>query len=262
MFDIISNELHPIPFPVVDLIPGVTVFRARRNIGDEVFKEISSISSHSKTQDIEHFGRCNTPGQSTFYCAENRAVADMEVLNKQMLDDSKYIILTGGRWKIKKKLKMALLIHGEDAIKANPFIKQRYDDFQSFLSNSYPKQKDVINRLLEFFSNYFSRPFDESINDEYKLSAAFYNYVLDYIDGLIYPSVKIIYKGLNYAFSHERFIEDYIELDRALVEVMEKTSEENFQDIYFTEDRGIMKEVNFIRWHTASLPYNKLPFLN
>lgn len=262
MHEIIFNDLHPIPFPVVDLVPGYEyshVYRVRRNVGDEVFKNISQISSISDSESIKKYGRCNTPKQSTFYCSENRATSNMEVINKEILDNSDFIILTNGRWKINKRLKMAMLIHGEEVRKANPFIKVRHDEFQAFLNERLPKHKYVINKLLTFFSDYFSRPFDDSMNDEYKLSAAFYNYVLNFVDGLIYPSVKIIYEGLNYAFPHERFIEDYVELDRSIITVLKKDDDDKgFTDFYMTEDRGIMKEADYIRWHQGSLPHNKL----
>jgi len=262
MYNTIISDLHPIPFPTADIVPNTEysyVFRVRRNKGNEVFKNITRIASISDLQEIKKFGRCNMPKQSTFYCSENRAVSNMEVINKEILDNSEYIKLTNGRWKINKKLTLAMLIHSEDVIKVNPFIKQRYEEFQILLDEAVPNHKPVINRLLGFFSDYFSRPFDDSLNDEYKLSAAFYNYVLNYVDGLIYPSVKIIYEGLNYAFPHERFIQDYVELDRAMITVLKKDNDgKGFTDFYMTEDRGIMKEADYIRWYEGYLPHNKL----
>lgn len=265
MYDVILNDLHPIPFPIIDLVPDYEyshVYRARRNIKKEVFKEITDISSHCNPKDIIKYGRCNIPGQSTFYGAENRPTSNMEVINKEILDNSEYIILTNGRWKIKKRIRMGILVHGKDVIKVNPYIKQKYDEFQAFLNEGYPQQQNIINRLLQFISDYFSRPFDESVDNEYKLSAAFYNYILKRCDGLIYPSVKIIYEGLNYAFPHNKFTDNYIELDRALINVLKKEEDGNFKDFYFTEDRGVMKETNEIKWNSQSLPFNKLPALN
>jgi hypothetical protein len=256
MNNIILNYLHPIPFPVVDLIPGENDFRLHRallNDKNETFTNISRISSHHNFERVTKFGRCNTPGQSTFYSADKRATATLETLNKETLDNSRFLRLTVGRWILNKPLKMAILIYSEDAMKKNSLIKERYDEFQFFLQKTYPNEKPIIDRILHFFSDYFSRPLNESNYNEYKISAAFYNYILKYCDGVIYPSVKISYDGLNYAFPHQKYIDQYVMIDRVMMGLFKKAPDGNFFEIEDTEDRGLMIESDYIRWNDDSV---------
>lgn len=257
-YDVILNYLHPIPFPIVDVIPNLPLsifYRTRSNDKPgEWYSKITEISSHNDLENIKSYGRCNIPHQSTFYCAENRETAVFEVLKKNDFKRKK-LILTTGRWRLKEKMTLGFLVHSDEALNANPVLKEEYDKFSSIIDNLEPSQKIVIVRLLKFISDYFARPFGDKANNEYKLSAAFYNYFLNYVDGLIYPSVKILYKGLNYAFDHDKFLNNIIELDRALINVANRDIEDplSYTEGYGTEDRGILKESNFIRWNTQSL---------
>lgn len=184
------------------------VVRCSKNDPEEVFTHVKRCSYNPIYKNIP-LQRCNYPEQPVFYCsmfsdtkkAFTSMTCIMETAFEQMKDHkiprSHYTL---SRWELQKPLKLWVLPFSRLSHRGNNDFKLMSEMMHSALENHERK-----NELLHVFT-YVSNVFCKRRNKKtyYKISSAFYNYLLfsqkisgEFCDGLDYPSANTDGEGMN-----------------------------------------------------------------
>ncbi len=183
--------------------PERLLFRARPNGENERFVRRSMIS-YNQEKNIKSFGRANEIGESIFYCSTEQNSAIMEVSQAVNNPDANvtYELITLGVWVHTRPLNLINVPFGEK--RKSSILDRAMKEFEKHLSKM-PKEDTIVYRK---FLYYISREFEKTVlrgNDrEYKITAAYANFIYNYefnnletkntseVDGLLYPSVRML----------------------------------------------------------------------
>lgn len=211
---LINQHFKVIPYKLCRFQKGGSLFRARKNEGEEPFKQVNQIYIAPKNR-IEEFGRANKPKQQIFYCGVEMKQAAFEVLQDYKNSHSPYDgvdSVTIGEYEIIKEFDLAQVIFSSEAQKIRPEFKEHLEKEKETvdLADISEDFKKSTNMLLEFFSDKFAEP--NLKNKEYMFSVFYLNYVLGSNEflpnnanfkfvGVNYPSVARKYKFDNQAMT-------------------------------------------------------------
>lgn len=217
----LNQDLRFLPFTTALLKKGWSIERARINKPGQVFYSENEISYRTDISNITEFGRANLPHTSLFYgsiVSEKvkyprivNLLETEEVFREKSLADTE-LTYTVGKWKIKEDFELAEIVFSETVRKKIPKIQQAYEYHAKQMKSDYPESFDYLLKVLEFFSNEFAKTEISSHND-YKLSAAYSEFAfMKGLNGVVYPSVRTEYEGLNVAIPINA-VETFLELD-------------------------------------------------
>lgn len=225
-YDIIYQSIKEMQdkfVPTALIKAGHYIDRVRINKSGEVFTKQSEASYISDEDTIEKldFGRANNKNQAIFYGAlvsdeipQQRAVAFIEttdIFDRKPIPSDVEQIFTVSRWKVLSDFEVIEVIFSTEALKVNEYVKAGLDNQLKNIDN-LEQNKHYINQG-KFFSDEFAKQEIDS-PDDYKISAAYFNYLMDKTDfiGITYPSVMSAYKGQNVALLPSA-VDKYLELE-------------------------------------------------
>lgn len=229
--NMINDVFHIIPFGTSHIPKGTKLFRARKNKPSQVFYNISELGLN-KPDNITEFGRANKPHEPIFYCSSNVKLACAEVLQslKNKFNPKNEVGLTTvSVWETTKELHVAPIYYSEAVCKVRDDIKNYKEG-----NKNHIREKNIINSstldvsdlIMEFFCDEFSK-ININTHHDYKLSASYSNrlkhanklvapmYSNSRFDGIVYPSVAMMYKGDNIALFEEN-LDDKIKFETAI----------------------------------------------
>lgn len=192
---------------------GNILFRARNNEATLHFANRADIGANSNLDTIVYFGRANEPKQSVFYCSNNFQVVCHEVAPTFNLAnlDRKHIV-TIGTWELIEDLYLAFLPSNDAIAGLNPGVDALQKNFERIVDLYRDDTTDDTLKLLDYFSREFTKDANgDSFN--YLVSCAVANYYYEqlvedselkkeiYLDGFLYPSVKLKTDGMNLALT-------------------------------------------------------------
>jgi len=228
ILEIINKELF-VPVTVAKIHAGHYVERVRIMDGtDDIFTRKSELSYIQDVTKITSFGRANSPGKAMFYGAVASssiwsprivALAETEAAlqgeNKGATD--KQLLITVGKWLVKKDLIVSEMVFKKDAIQKTPEVKKAFEQHSAAIiaQHPLPEAKQSI-ALLEFFSEAMAKR--ARTNSDYKISAAFTESILKMgeFDGIMFQSVQTEFEGTNVALT-PKAVEESLYLEEALI---------------------------------------------
>ncbi len=224
-FEIISMITQKkIRLPIITnwIRKGEIIERARKSDVGEIYcseKDISYITDFSK---IDKYGRANRPQESRFYgaIASEKVESLIFVLFAELagrydeiIDENFQTTLTVGKWRVKDHIEVADICFSKDYSKVE-FIQKKIIDWERKLIGT--ELDTYENRqLLNLFSEEFSKTLIRNHND-YKISATYSAYVTNEngINGVMYPSVKTDFEGVNVVLTPQ-IVDERLELIKA-----------------------------------------------
>lgn len=195
--NILKNQLIPVAF--TEHHPSKLIRYRRHNNGEKFFYNLDELTYRKDILNINKFGRANEPGQGFFYCNDNHnqitGISEAVSIFRGNTE-SKEEKLTIGVWNLKQKLILAVILPS----KSNQGISPEFDSIKEFYENfeQSDNYKDLIT-FNEFLADEFASDLIKH-KSNYKITCAFSNYIKDTfpnVDGIMYPSLKAEYKGIN-----------------------------------------------------------------
>ncbi|TKC04358.1 hypothetical protein [Pedobacter frigoris] len=238
--NIINKELF-VPVTVAKIHAGQYVERVRINAVGEIFKHKQELSYRSDPENIKNYGRANSPGNSIFYGSVKSSLVSSprivalaeteEALQGELKGNrDKKLIMTVGKWIVKKDILVSEMVFKRDAINAISEVKMAFDFHSNLIKQNQPS--DIAKQsilLLEYFSEVMSKRTTK--NSDYKISAAFSESILrsPNIGGILFQSVQANFEGTNVALKPE-IVEDCLFLEEALMVLVEIRGKRVFLD--------------------------------
>lgn len=256
----ILNYIHQnIPIPILTTIikKGTPIFRGRTEKDVKSFNSEFDISYRTDFANIKEYGRTNRPYQSVFYGSIPESKNDYppltlltEILPDFFKDektvDNKHITI--GLWIVKKDFEVADICYSKD-YSNNPIIIEKQNLWNKKLEEEYNETVNQHKETLEFISYQFSKK-DIKSHWDYKLSSVFFDLIQEEkITGILYPSVKRDFEGLNLSLRHE-VVDDLLELKSVGVYELSKEHKKVYP-ILFTDELGFMN--SDFKWRKSSL---------
>lgn len=262
-FDLLKKSISDLRdkfVPVARLRKGYYIDRVRINKNGETFTrkdQINYITDPDTLEKYVGFGRANFPKQGIFYGAiptpkieYPRGTAYLETtdfFSCKPVADNFTEIFTSGRWIILEDIPVMEMIFSDEALKESEYaqasLKAQTEAIQNF------KLKEHYIEQGKFFSNEFSRDDCKGIPDNYKISAAYSNYVWDNSDvkGVAYPSVRTDFKGQNVALLPE-LVDKYLKLEKVAMFKFERINGVNQPIDSFKLATDLGKDQNDFQW--------------
>ncbi len=245
---IINHIKQNIPIPILTTIikKGTPIFRGRTEENIKSFNNEFEISYRTDFANIKEYGRSNRPYQSVFYGSVPESKNDYapitlltEIL-PDFFEDEKPVNnkhITIGLWIAKKDFEVADICYSKD-YNHNPLMIEKQKLWNKKLKEEYSDSVNNYKDTLEFISNQFSK---KNIKDhwDYKLSSVFFDIIQQKnIHGVLYPSVKRDFEGLNLSLTHE-VVDEFLELKSVSVHELSKERKKIYP-ILFSDDLGFM----------------------
>lgn len=200
--------LKSIPYDIHDIEPTSNnyVYRAVMNQSNVHFRTISRIAFNPSPN---YISRANLVKQPIAYYACNYDVALLEACHDKLRQSNeRTFLLTVSKWKIKKRIPVLLICNCPKTQNAGTDLFYYYNKCRSKRKeiSSAPKYRTWFLKT-RFIAEQFAK--EANSNMDYYITANFSKQLLDKteIKGIIYPSVRYLYKGFNYAFSPSLFTE-------------------------------------------------------
>ena len=206
--------LNRIPFEVFDLEPTSTnyVYRAVINNPDSHYEKISRIAFNPNPQ---YISRANLKGQAVAYYACDYDIALIEACHDKLKATNKRTFeLTVSKWKIQKKISVQITNSSSLAQSAGTDLSLYYERCRSKRKAILPKK---MYRTWYLKTKFIAEQFAKEISSDmdYYITARYSNQILHKteIKGIIYPSIRYLYKGFNYALSPQLFEDNSLQLE-------------------------------------------------
>lgn len=246
---IIHNEF-PLPVTVSQIHAGQYVERIRINEKLIAYTNKEEISYIKKPEMIKTFGRANAPGKSMFYgsimssgvsqpmiSALAETVIELQGENKGVT--SRKLLMTVGKWKVKKDLILSELVFNKAAIEKCSDTERAYNiqcQYLATIYNDLPRKQMVA--ILEFYSDQFARRATK--DTDYKISAAYTEQVCKMIgiQGVIYPSLQTEFEGTNVALTPQA-VDSCLELEEVMMVTADIRNSKVFLNHHFRT--GVLK---------------------
>jgi len=204
---------------------NLIVFRSRAHEEDVLFKNLSDFYNPPSSY-VHHFGRCNTPYQSRFYCSENRITSYMELLSYWAirLKVGEKIHFTIGRWKLKTSFDTLIITTPDKEKRISAFDISHADAFDHYLSKLDNPTREACIELYRFLFETFRTSATENPLTYY-ITTAYTNLALSVpnlpVPSIYYPSVPFKEQGTNFAFNDEFIKNADLELSSVLRDTFE-----------------------------------------
>lgn len=217
-----SNEIEElikkvgkIGYMLVTFHKGKSIMRARPNDEGQRFCHKNELSfkpqEYNKT-----YQRASTPNQTMFYATslpdkiepgelDNARIIGVVEAMPWLRDktSSGYKKITFGRWYVQEDLNLISIIHKDTFYKESNYTRELVDAYNHFINQ---EDKEMIEKSLKF-QHFLADEFSKEIqtHTDYLISAIFTEIVTKNpnIDGVLYPSVRVLGKGFNVAIKPE-----------------------------------------------------------
>ncbi len=226
MIQLAIAELRDKFLPIAILKKGFAVDRVRINRPGEIFNGIDAVNYITDKAVLDQhadFGRANLRKEAMFYGSVEtpqirlpRYTAWREttaIFDTQPLPDELHETFTLSRWRVKETFEIVEMIFSDEALIKSDYTKASLEH----------QTKGIADLRLEqhyrdqgrFFSNEFARNDCKGKPSNYKISAAYANYVLTNLGflGITFPSVQSEYQGQNIVLRPEA-VDKYLELEK------------------------------------------------
>lgn len=211
------------PMSVCTIKAGSLLVRARKKRDPIPFNRFSKITMRDATL-VKSYNRASVPGKSIFYgCVGNELGQDVAIREATQWHITDLGTLTSRNllkdyqpwsgfacvsiWRVKEPLTLASLFLNQTAMEINPTARHFGGSTLNDNINNWDELTEKSKKLiLQFFSDEFSRG-DIRQERDYFLSAYYANSVMGVdvppgkIDGVVYPSVALQFRGENVALS-------------------------------------------------------------
>lgn len=181
--------------------------RTRTHWKDVFYKSIEEIAT-PKPQYVSRFGRCNKPSTPIFYCSENRKTSYAELID-YWLDNKhagQHVYATISSWYTKRPMNLIIV--------ASPDIQERVSTYDKYYGKALDEQlSQMTSHIREAYIIYHRYLFDKfkmsAKHDPhpYIITSAYSALALskagNLADGIMYPSVPYLRRGLNFALRPE-----------------------------------------------------------
>ncbi|PCJ23340.1 MAG: hypothetical protein COA97_11840 [Flavobacteriales bacterium] len=259
---ILNHLIQNIPVPILTTIikKGTPIFRGRTEKNVKSFNNEFEISYRTDFGDIKKYGRTNRPHQSVFYASVPQSKGDYppltlltEILPDFFEEDKnvKNKHITIGMWVAKKDFEVADICFSKDYSSNSIMLEKRklWDEKLKKESIDFNQHIDT----LEFISRQFSKKKIKSHWD-YKLSSVFFDLIQnEKIHGILYPSVKRDFDGLNLSLIHD-VVDELLELKSVCVYELSKEPKKVYP-ILCADDLGFMNsDFKWIKVDSGSSP--------
>lgn len=218
---------------------GTHVYRARPNLGKELFlhkRDISYISEPSKVEEIK-IGRANVEKQPIFYGSissnevkEGRVPAIFETACLSDIDFNTDYYMTIGQWELLEDIELFEIIFHDEAIAKNSYVREAFGNQVDNLRGLDKSRKEYAITLQKFLCSQFGRKTNckENNSDKYKISASYAQVVYNLnVNGIVYPSVQTNFEGLNVALLPS-VVKTSLKLKRVALQYIARTGVMNF----------------------------------
>lgn len=226
----------------ISIVQAIPPFICRARINDtlEIFSRQEQLSYNPNKYEIQ-LRRANFPGQQVFYgslptrteFANCQNTALLETIMEHVRDEkimSKYLTLS--RWTVRRPLNVCILPFSEESRVQNKDFEKANDNFTNYLNRgswslNEGKNQDYYDALF-FMSTIFCQK--DSKESCYKISAAYFNIIMEYtdangmkLDGMIYPSANTGAAGMNIVLRKEVIDGKAAEFDYVVMMVMKRS---------------------------------------
>lgn len=242
---IVNNEIQ-FPYITTLIRKGQFIERGRLNENGVFYSSEFEVSYRTDLGNIREFGRANEPYRSRFYgtLMSNEIPFPRHVLFSEIdkkynniPDDNYESVITVGRWEVKEDFEVADVCFSEKYFESAE-VKDRYDLWLDKIKGSELDEKQYLE-LLTFFSDEFAKS-DIKSHHDYKLSSIYSDYAIlaNKLNGLLYPSVKVNYKGNNIVLTPEA-VDKYLELvEVAMFKYEVKEKKGSLKGTHYANDLG------------------------
>ena len=193
----ILNQLFPV-FPYMVLIQEFPEI-SRITINKKVVgsnKRIMNIKDlkYPPSERVKNYGRCNLPGQSVLYATNASVLVAMSEMKPDIGD-----LITETTWKVKASQPLTYCPIFKNQPPNNGVINPRMLEISRLhkqkLKEYPPNQSILIESLVQFVADAFTKLIHQNNNLDYIFSAYFSDKILNKFDGgtidaIYYPSVK------------------------------------------------------------------------
>ena len=228
------------------LYTGSQIFRSRPNRTKDFFTSIDEIT-YPKPEFIKNFGRLNCPGQSIFYCSENRPTSYMELTEMwaEEVGFGETFFVTISEWILQRDINLVMIVNPNKAERKTEYDKMHGEAFDQKLSECTPEQQKIGYRFYEFISQEFFKPAKKDLSTYIK-TCAFGNLALSYFtcDGLIYPSVPFMGDGFNIVLRPEIVDRDEVIVKSVLRNKIRAEEQENGKHHFIDDDHQFAKKID------------------
>jgi hypothetical protein len=216
---------------------------------DILFKTSEDLTYRKDILDISNFGRANEPGQGFFYCNDNKnqdtGISEIvSVLRGNA--DSEEEVLTIGAWNLNQSLKLAIILPLKSSFLSQEELKNMEIYYSQIAEGNELKE---IKKFVNFIAEEYYLDTDKD-NSNYKITAAFSNYVRDVfpeIDGIMYSSIKSEHTGINVVLWPET-ADNKLEFAVARKTVFKKTQDKTFVEEVIAESKAYNIKSDIITW--------------
>ncbi|MCF8408125.1 MAG: hypothetical protein K9G36_04055 [Crocinitomicaceae bacterium] len=208
LFSQIYKDLRFIPFTTSILKKDSVIERARINKNDEIFFSEREISYRTDIEKVTTFGRANSPYKSLFYGSiVSEKIQNPRIVNLIETEETFRVksnveielIYTVGKWRLLDEIEVAEIVFSKKVREQNKKTKEAFEFYVENLKKDYPEDYEYYIRVLDFFSDQFSKK-EINCDDDYKFSVIYMDLALEKgLHGIIYPSVRTEYLGNNIA---------------------------------------------------------------
>jgi len=229
--EFILSKIRKLPF-FKHIIPSDSFFTRARQLNEG--------ENFSTNEDLRYlpqwkngkFQRASTPNGTMFYGVfipnENintesdkpRAIVACEAVDfmrNPKPQESAEATLVYGKWRTLKECKLAVILSLDESQNNNPYSKQTSQVYRNWIESKHQDYIEQTKLLIDYFTKEYSKfvPEDEHFN--YKISGIFSEIIIrnNYVDGIIYPSVKTDGKGLCVAIKPD-FVNENMILEKVL----------------------------------------------
>lgn len=206
--------LNRIPFEIFDLEPTSSnyVYRAVINKPDTHYEKISRIAFNPNPKSMS---RANLKEQAVAYYACDYDIALMEACHDTLSTTNKRVFeLTVSKWKIQKKIAVQIINGSSLAQNAGTDLNLYYAKCRLKRLTTLPKKRYRTWYLkIKFMAEQFAKEISSEM--DYYITARYSTQLLKKTEakGIIYPSIRYLYKGFNYAFSPHLFRDNSLQLE-------------------------------------------------
>lgn len=251
------TKIKMLPILIYRFEEPFAIHRSRTHENDTFFKSFSEIGLVPNRY-VTSFARCNRPGQSVFYCSENRPTSFMELVNSwvEKTKPGDEIFVTLGRWQIIKPFQVAIITTPDKEHRKDKFDIEHGSALDEFIGET--KDKDQQESHIIFYRYMFEKfRMPGSLDPKtYLITTAYCNLIWaqkgEKIDGIYYPSVPFMSQGVNFAFKKDFIESDSLQLTHVIRNSFKVTAQDNgkhsFTEEKFSEAKKIDIQGSLIYW--------------
>lgn len=209
------KELGGLPTRQRRIYKGQAIYRCRKQCSiDRLFRSSSDLSYRKDIEKIHQFGRCNFSYSSKFYGSlaspevDNGYVTAISETSSLFRDDREGCeIYSVGMWIAKENIDLMAVKPPSNRLSESTVQKELRSFFDAnLLENGLNvHQKD----FYELFRNEMIKKVATKENNQYFISSAISEILLQIETGILYPSVQTESKGLNVVFNPFNFDKNF-----------------------------------------------------